>query len=700
MINNFSMKTKIRFVFILSTLFFCFVTESQAADKVIKLESLLTELTSVEESACYPSPFYTCHQESSYDRRSVSPSLPHWFANADGFGFDRIDTIDNRIEKVLFDQKGPGVITRIWLTTLDKRGTIRFYFDGSSIPAWIIPAYDLMKFGIFLSTKGLLLPHTSYTPDGKGGNTLFLPIPYAKGCKVTFEEQKGVASTPKYYQINYRKYAVGTAVETFSEQVLNRAKTKIAETDSLLATGLTPKKGTSLNHKKTLIPNDTLNIMLPHGENAVYEVQFKVNLKNSKLYAQIMREVIFQASFDGKQTVWVPLSDFSGGGMGAPYVKSWFLSSDAKGSITSRWLMSYQRRGMLTLKNLSKTNLDVSIKVHVSPLAWNERSLYFHSSWKQQTGLQENDNPDDDKHCKEWNFSTIIGRGVYKGDVLTLFNHTPAWYGEGDEKIWVDKDTFPSHFGTGTEDYYNSSWAPVVPFQTPFGGAPRADQESSSGYNTFFRTRNLDGIPFTNKFCFNLELLSWVKGKVDLASTVYWYGDYSSKAVGTSGEKEAKHKLLPPPENPMKYKINNSIEFETLTPIDLSPSIHIEKQTMNGFVGGKWSEGAQLICNGGKLDDFIEFCFKDLKNQPYKIALYVTKAEDYGIISFVVNGKTLPLLFDCYSKKVTISKAIELGTFIPEEGKIILRIKIAGTNPSTLGAHYLLGLDCIQLLAK
>jgi len=29
-----------------------------------------------------------------------------------------------------------------------------------------------------------------------------LPIPYAKGCKVTFEEQKGVASTPKYYQIN------------------------------------------------------------------------------------------------------------------------------------------------------------------------------------------------------------------------------------------------------------------------------------------------------------------------------------------------------------------------------------------------------------------------------------------------------------------------------------------------------------------
>lgn len=33
-------------------------------------------------------------------------------------------------------------------------------------------------------------------------------------------------------------------------------------------------------------------------------------------------------------------------------------------------------------------------------------------------------------------------------------------------------DTFPSFMGTGTEDYYNCSWAPVVPFATPFGRAP------------------------------------------------------------------------------------------------------------------------------------------------------------------------------------------------------------------------------------
>jgi len=34
----------------------------------------------------------------------------------------------------MFDEAGPGVITRIWITTLDKRGTWRFYFDGDDTP--------------------------------------------------------------------------------------------------------------------------------------------------------------------------------------------------------------------------------------------------------------------------------------------------------------------------------------------------------------------------------------------------------------------------------------------------------------------------------------------------------------------------------------------------------------------------------------
>ena len=57
----------------------------------------------------------------------------------------------------------------------------------------------------------------------------------------------------------------------------------------------------------------------------------------------------------------------------------------------------------------------------------------------------------------DYNMGTLQGRGVFKGDMLSLYNHCPRWYGEGDEHIWIDNEKFPSHFGCGTEDYYNTT---------------------------------------------------------------------------------------------------------------------------------------------------------------------------------------------------------------------------------------------------
>jgi len=46
------------------------------------------------------------------------------------------------------------------------------------------------------------------------------------------------------------------------------------------------------------------------------------------------------------------------------------------------------------------------------------------------------------------------------GDQVTVLNPDDGWWGEGDEKIYIDEDRdkkFPSHFGAGTEDFYG--WA-------------------------------------------------------------------------------------------------------------------------------------------------------------------------------------------------------------------------------------------------
>ena len=93
--------------------------------------------------------------------------------------------------------------------------------------------------------------------------------------------------------------------------------------------------------------------------------------------------------------------------------------------------------------------------------------------------------------------STIEGKGVYMGDTLALVNPCPVWWGEGDEKIYVDGEKFPSHFGTGTEDYYGYAWCTPEFFESPFHAQPRAEGPRNQGHVTNTRVRLLDGIPFT-----------------------------------------------------------------------------------------------------------------------------------------------------------------------------------------------------------
>lgn len=57
------------------------------------MTSLLEEMTDREAIARWPDPEYVSMQASSYNRESVSPDQPGWFADADGLGFIRTEEI-------------------------------------------------------------------------------------------------------------------------------------------------------------------------------------------------------------------------------------------------------------------------------------------------------------------------------------------------------------------------------------------------------------------------------------------------------------------------------------------------------------------------------------------------------------------------------------------------------------------------------
>jgi len=495
----------------------------------ITLGSLLDEMVSMEHVFQFPDPYYTCHQASSYDRRSVSPDSANWGANDDGYQgghFIRVDTINDRIEKVMLDHKAPGVITRIWITSLDKKAKIKFYFDGADEPQFVIPAYDLTQIGIPGIGQGLVFPHIHWNEEGIGGSTSYFPIPYSESCKITVEIDMEVVKNPRYYQINYRSYDKNALVETFTTEEATHLKEKIREVGKTLLNPPKPEHNLiSPREKGPLAAGETAVVDFPRGENLVTRMKFQVDIPDSTDYGKIMRDLILSIIFDGKETVDVPLGDFAGGGIGSYPGDSWFLENNGEGFIDSRWPMPYKQSGKLMLTNNSDYELIASINVMSKENAWSKNTMYLHAAWKQENGIHLFHCSDDISNPDRYNFNmaTLDGMGVFRGDVLSLVNYSESWYGEGDEHIWVDNDTFPSHFGTGTEDYYNSSWAPVRIFHTPFGGAIRADSTNSRGHSTWLRTRNLDGIPFMEKFKFDFELLSWYVGKADYSSTVYWY---------------------------------------------------------------------------------------------------------------------------------------------------------------------------------
>ena len=127
-----------------------------------------------------------------------------------------------------------------------------------------------------------------------------------------------------------------------------------------------------------------------------------------------------------------------------------------------------------------------------------------------------------------------------------------------------------------------------------------------------------------------------------------------------------------------------------------SPDLRIGTQD-GGLQEGQWSGGQQRFVQATKAGDFLLLQVPVGDERPRKVTLYATKSYDYGIVRFSINGQAAGNDFDGYYARAVASGPIELGTFAPKDGKLLLRAEVVGTNPASNGARYFFGLDCIVL---
>jgi len=118
----------------------------------------------------------------------------------------------------------------------------------------------------------------------------------------------------------------------------------------------------------------------------------------------------------------------------------------------------------------------------------------------------------------------IKGKGHYVGVNYYVHNPGPMWYGEGDDMFFIDGEDMPSLHGTGTEDYFNTSWCPKTEFTHPYYGYGRLNNDVGwLGRTHVYRFHISDPVHFTESLRFTIEHGHNNCLTLDMASVAYWY---------------------------------------------------------------------------------------------------------------------------------------------------------------------------------
>ncbi len=646
----------------------------------VSVKTLLPQMTDLTFLTHRPQPVFKMAQASSYDRRSNPGPNSDPFANGDAGNFVRIEDGAKGKEFVMADLKGPGSVVRLW--SANPSGTIRFYFDGEAKPR--IEA----KMSEFLTgkTEGLGEPF-GYTASS--GADVYFPFPYSKSLKITAGESNGESPKSLYYHVGFRTYDPSTKVKTFTWADLTANK-KLMETigQGLLHpandTGIKNLFRGTLESRKTLTTSYQAQI-----SSAIRTLQVKVPVptpddakamtwEDPRQLHNILRNIVLRIQFDGEQCVSVPLGDFFGSAPGLNPYENLPMTVSPDGSMACRFVMPFEKSAIISVQNLGP-DVPFLMNASIKPFPWGPHTYHFHAQW---LGEKSHTRP-----FHEMPFLDVNGEGFFVGTNLHVASPAPDWWGEGDEKAYVDGESFPSTFGTGSEDYYGYAWGSPDLFTRPYHAQTRCDGPGSLGHTSLNRWQVFDPISYTSSMKFTLEMWHWADCIATFVHTTYWY----SKPGGTPSAEIEERLLLPPKIDGIK-PIEGAIEGEGLKIKSVSGG---KAEAQDGF----WqiSAGKQLWWQEPKTGDKLILEVPIAEAGTYEVFGNFCHARDYGIHKMTLNGQAIDPV-DFYGTGLEWKKQ-SLGTFTLPKGTVTLEVECMGHHKDA-DPKNMFGLDYLILSKK
>ncbi|WP_386067781.1 DUF2961 domain-containing protein [Tahibacter sp. UC22_41] len=421
-----------------------------------------------------------------YDRDGRGPELP-----ADNPQSDRSLYRGDGNEQIVFDERGPGAVTRIWMTSgfgvsscLDPAIRVRFYVDGA-----VAPTLDLPLPQLFDGSTAPFVPALVRDRSGSsGGFVSYVPIAYARSLRIalsdvtgTFNPCTGNGEHLLWYQFTHQRLAPDAAVTGFSPQAHFGA----------LANWFAAQGGDPWNAGLPL-PTTTVHVA-PAGGVVLAARSGSGWLRGLRLELPRTewKHLRLQIAIDGEEAVDLPLERFFATAADAAVpARAPLLGEDAGGWLYSWLPMPYRESLQVRLRGspsqVATVAVNAALVIDAAAVPADAGQFFAASA----------------EGCGNDQVSLLQRRGAGRVVGLSAQFRSAAGptlgYLEGDERIHLDGATAPQWYGTGLEDFFNGGfYFDQGAFATPWAGATRLDADGTQATHVW-RWMATDGPSWQN----------------------------------------------------------------------------------------------------------------------------------------------------------------------------------------------------------
>lgn len=401
-------------------------------------------------------------------------------------------------EVVVFDERGPGALTRFWMTTGDGVSrcidpAIRVYFriDGASTPVLDLPLAALFDG----STPPFTAPLVADRLASSGGYVSRLPIAYSQSLRISLinAESAPSACDPSgwrllWYQFNAHRLKPGTALTNFSAASDEPGMRAFLSTPP----GVDPWHGMlAAQPFAQILSAPALWVVATRpGSGWLRGIRLDVAPQNRP-------NVRLRLWFDAVLAVDMPLADFFAASAPAS-ARSVLFGVDSSGVLYAWWPMPYVNEARVELVVTGPVGVPIAVSGSLSfdnapPPADGSR---FHAVATSQCVATAQ-------------MPVFSARGA--GKLVGLAANYRAdglidrGYLEGDERVFVDDAVAPSWYGTGIEDLHDGGfYFDQGAFLRELSGASAIDPDGA-GETSAYRLFATDAVVYASALRVNQE---------------------------------------------------------------------------------------------------------------------------------------------------------------------------------------------------